>query len=191
MKALFLDRDGTIIIHKPYLHKPEDVELTANATDALKHARRLGYALYLFSNQSGVGRGLFSMEDVHRVNTRMLELLGLGSDLFSGICIAPEHPDAPANYRKPSPRYILEAINHDQLAPAQCWMIGDSPSDWQSGISAGINVAAIRSDLMSEKEEKFAKAHGIHIYNNLMGFCTGLTPGRLKMGVNDQPNAHT
>jgi len=175
MKALFLDRDGTIIIHKPYLHKPEDVELTANASNALKRARRLGYAIYLFSNQSGVGRGLFSMEDVHRVNARMLELLGLGADLFSGICIAPEHPDAPATYRKPSPRYILETIKHDQLALAQCWMIGDSPSDWQSGISAGIRVAAVRSDLVGEKEEALAAARGIHVYPDLSAFCHQLT----------------
>jgi len=175
MKALFLDRDGTIITHKPYLHKPEDVELTPDASNALRHARELGYSLYLFSNQSGVGRGLFTMEDVHRVNARMLELLGLGPDLFTGMCLAPEHPDAPANYRKPSPRYIIETIDRDRLTAPGCWMIGDSPSDWQSGISAGIRVAAVRSDLVGEKEEALAAARGIHVYPDLSAFCHQLT----------------
>ncbi|MBP7140803.1 MAG: HAD-IIIA family hydrolase [Opitutaceae bacterium] len=144
-RALFLDRDGTVIVHIPYLHAPEQVELIAGAKAALESARAAGFLLYLFTNQSGVGRGMFSLDAVHAVNQRMMELLGAAPDsaYFAGVCIAPEAPDAPTEYRKPSPRYILETCKADGLDPGFCWMIGDSPSDWEAGIAAGIRVAAV------------------------------------------------
>jgi HAD superfamily hydrolase (TIGR01662 family) len=92
-KALFLDRDGTLIFDKVYLADPAGVELIPGAADALRHARSLGYKLFLFTNQSGIGRGLHTIEDTHRVNARMEEMLGLPRPTFEGICIAPEHPE--------------------------------------------------------------------------------------------------
>ena len=141
---MFLDRDGTLIVHVPYLHTAEGVELIPGVKSALAEAKRAGFALYLFTNQSGVGRGMFTLEAVHVVNRRMLELLddaASDSGYFAGVCIAPEAPDAPAVYRKPSPRYILETCRADGLDPRQCWMIGDSPSDWEAGLAAGIRGA--------------------------------------------------
>ncbi len=142
-RALFLDRDGTLIVHVPYLHRKEGVQLIPGVKSALEEARKAGFALYLFTNQSGVGRGMFAMEAVHDVNRHMLELLGAAPDYFAGVCIAPEAPDAPIVYRKPSPRYILETCRADGLDPRQCWMIGDSPSDWEAGLAACIRVAAV------------------------------------------------
>jgi D-glycero-D-manno-heptose 1,7-bisphosphate phosphatase len=120
--ALFLDRDGTIITHKHYLHRPEEVELVPTAAAVLKRARDQDWKLFLLTNQSGVGCGLFRMEDVELVHSRMLELLGLPADFFTGICIAPEAPDQLILYRKPSPRFILEAMQPHGLVPDSCWM---------------------------------------------------------------------
>jgi D-glycero-D-manno-heptose 1,7-bisphosphate phosphatase len=142
-RALFLDRDGTLIIDQDYLHDPDQVVLLPGVREALAKAQQLGYRLYLFTNQSGVGRGYFPLEAVHRCNERLLELLGLGPDLFAGIGIAPEHPDEPSRYRKPSPAYILEMIAQDHLDPAQCHMVGDKESDVQSGLAAGIHSVAV------------------------------------------------
>ena len=114
--ALFLDRDGTIITHKPYLHRPEEAELVPTAAAALKRARDQDWKLFLLTNQSGVGRGLFRLEDVEFVHSRMLELLDLKADLFTGICIAPEAPDQPMRYRKPPPRFILEVMQAQAVA---------------------------------------------------------------------------
>jgi len=142
-KALFLDRDGTLILDRDYLADPAGVELIPGVTDALRRARRLGYLLFLFTNQSGIGRGYHTIEDTHRCNARMLEHLGLGADLFAGVCIAPEAPDQPSLYRKPSPRFIHEMIAAHRLDPAQCWMIGDRESDLDAGLNAGIRAAAV------------------------------------------------
>jgi D-glycero-D-manno-heptose 1,7-bisphosphate phosphatase len=73
----------------------------------------------------------------------MIERIGLGAAVFDGVCIAPEAPDAPSLYRKPSPRYILETCASDHLDPRQCWMIGDSPADWEAGVAAGVRAAAV------------------------------------------------
>jgi D-glycero-D-manno-heptose 1,7-bisphosphate phosphatase len=143
MKALFLDRDGTLIVDKHYLADPADVELIPGVPAALARARDLGYALYILSNQSGIGRGYFTMADAERCHTRMLELLGLGPDLFAGVCMAPEAPDQPSAYRKPSPAYILEAIDRHRLDPPHCLMVGDRESDIRTGLNAGIRAAAV------------------------------------------------
>ena len=142
-KALFLDRDGTLILDKHYLADPAGVELIAGVADGLQRARALGYKLFLFTNQSGIGRGLHTLDDVHRVNARMEELLRLPLPLFTDICIAPESSDQPTVYRKPSPRFIVESLARHQLDPAQCWMVGDREGDIQAGLNAKISAAAV------------------------------------------------
>ncbi|MEI6218972.1 MAG: HAD-IIIA family hydrolase [bacterium] len=109
-KALFLDRDGTIIFDKNYLADPNQVELIPGAAEALRIAMKLGYLMFLFTNQSGIGRKYFSMEDVLRVNTRMTELIGLDRPVFTGTCIAPETSAETPMSRKPSPKFILEMV---------------------------------------------------------------------------------
>ena len=144
-KALFLDRDGTVIVDKVYLADPAGVELIPGAAEALGRARQLGYRLFLFTNQSGIGRGYHTLEDSHRVNARLEELLGLTPPVFADTCIAPEGPGQPVAYRKPSPRFILESIARHGLDPARCWMVGDSAADIGSALAAGIKVAAVRT----------------------------------------------
>ena len=143
MKALFLDRDGTLIADKHYLADPAGVDLLPGVADGLRSAREKGYKLFLFSNQSGIGRGYYTMEQALRVNERMEELLGLGRPLFAGECMAPETPEEPVVYRKPSPRFILEMIAAHQLDPHQCIMVGDRESDVEAGLNAHIRVAAL------------------------------------------------
>lgn len=143
MKALFLDRDGTLIVDKHYLANPADVQLIPGVAAALARARDLGYALFILSNQSGIGRGYFTMADAERCHARMLELLGLGPELFAGVCMAPEAPDQPSAYRKPSPGYILESISRHGLDPQRCLMVGDRESDIETGLNAGIPAAAV------------------------------------------------
>ena len=108
--ALFLDRDGTIIHDRDYLWDPAGVELLPGVSAALATARGLGYKLFILTNQSGIARGLYRMRDVIRCNDRMEELLGLPRPVFDSVCVAPEGPQDPVLYRKPSPRFITETI---------------------------------------------------------------------------------
>jgi D-glycero-D-manno-heptose 1,7-bisphosphate phosphatase len=144
-RALFLDRDGTLIVDKVYLADPAGVELIPGAAEALRRARSLGFKLFLFTNQSGIGRGLHTIEDTHRVNARMEEMLGLPAPIFDGACIAPEGPGQPSTYRKPSPAFILETIAVHALDASGCWMVGDSKADVGAALAAGIRAAAVRT----------------------------------------------
>ena len=166
--ALFLDRDGTINLDNGYLSDPDQIELLPGVATSLYEARSAGFHLFLFTNQSGIGRGYYTLNDVARCNQRLLELLGLGSDLFTRICVAPEHPEAPSHYRKPSPRFIAEMCSEFQLEPSNCWMIGDRRSDWQAGRSAGIHAAAVRTgEPWTEDDLEWLHANGVPIFADL------------------------
>lgn len=173
-KALFLDRDGTLIHDRDYLCDPAGVELIPGAADALRRARALGYRLFLFTNQSGIGRGYHTIEDTHRCNARLLELMGLGADLFAGICIAPEAPDQPSLYRKPSPRFILEMIAQHGLDPTRCWMIGDRESDLEAGLAAGIRAAAVCTGKYDAAAWATRLRPGVPLFPDLSAFVAAL-----------------
>ncbi len=143
LQAVFLDRDGTLIENRHYLAAPAGVALLPGVREAITVVRDHGAKLFLFTNQSGVGRGYFTLADVDAVNARMIEMLGLGMDLFTAVCVAPERPDEPAAYRKPSPRFIREMLAAYDIPAQAAWMVGDSPADWQAGLNAGVRVAAL------------------------------------------------
>ncbi len=167
-KALFLDRDGTLILDKHYIKDPDDVEIIPNAGDFLKTAKGLGYLLFMFTNQSGVSRGYYTFEDIALCNQKMLELLNLPEDFFTEICIAPESPTDPQIYRKPSPRFILEMIDKYDLDPKLSWMIGDHLNDLKAGINAGINCAWVSTGKpRNEDIEDYIHEHSIPIFSQL------------------------
>lgn len=174
-RALFLDRDGTLIVDKVYLADPEGVEVIAGAADGLRRARSLGYGLFLFTNQSGIGRGMFTIEDTRRVNARMEELLGLPAPVFDGVCVAPEGPGEPAVYRKPSPRFILETLKARSLDPAQCWMVGDSAADIRAGLSAGIRAAALRTGRVAPESLQEVRDGRVPVFADFGAFAASLT----------------
>lgn len=155
-KALILDRDGTLIEHVPYLADPADVRLLPGVREALSTARDAGALLFLHSNQSGIGRGLFGLEDVDTCNRRMIKLLGFGPDVFTRICIAPEHPDKPSLYRKPSPAFAREVMHDFHLAPQDICYLGDRGSDLATAHAAGtrgLGIATGLDDLRTELRE--------------------------------------
>lgn len=166
-QAVFFDRDGTLIEHVPYLHDPDQVVLLPGVRDALGRLRAAAIRIFLFTNQSGVGRGLFTMAEVEAVNRRLVELLGLGPEPFTGICIAPELPGQPSRYRKPSPRYIHEMLALHDIPVTAAWMVGDSPVDWEAGLAAGVRTAAIVVDEASAREPERRLELGVPAFSTM------------------------
>lgn len=167
-QAVFLDRDGTLIRHVPYLRDPADVVLLPGVREGLVQARAADVKLFLFTNQSGVGRGMFTLADVEACNTRMIELLDLGPQPFDAVCIATETPGEPQRYRKPSPRFIHEMLELHGIDCEAAWMLGDSPVDWEAGLNAGIHSAAIVPDAVSPKEPSQRESLGITAYASVL-----------------------
>jgi D-glycero-D-manno-heptose 1,7-bisphosphate phosphatase len=176
--ALFLDRDGTLILDRHYLADPDGVELIPGVADALRRARSLGYQFFLFTNQSGIARGLYSLDDVLRCNLRMEELLGLPPPIFTDICIATESPDDPQLYRKPSPRFIVESISRHGLDRQYCWMVGDRESDIDAGLNAQIRSAAVCTGKYDAAAWAARARPGVGVFPSLFEFVASLEERR-------------
>ncbi|TFH18378.1 MAG: HAD-IIIA family hydrolase [Lentisphaerales bacterium] len=174
-KALFLDRDGTLIYDRNYLSTPDEVELIPGVSEGLSIALQMKCRLFLFTNQSGVGRNYFSMDDVNRIHERMEQLIGLRIPLFDDVCIAVETPDDPQVYRKPSPKFILEMIGKHHLDPTQCYMVGDTQSDILSAVNAGITPIAVMTG-KGDDPHIFPEVarHNVRVFPDLRAFTSQL-----------------
>lgn len=161
--AIFLDRDDTIVFDSGYMSKPEQIRLVPDARAALHRAAQAGFELYLLTNQSGINRGYYTMEDAEACNARLEQLLNLPPPGFRGICVAPERPDEPSKYRKPSPAYILERIESDSLDKSLCFMVGDRTGDIRCAENAAIRpvLVAARGECFNADAAEYADARAI------------------------------
>src|SRR5436190_10344373 len=108
-RAVFLDRDGTVIEDRNYLSHPDQIVILPGAPAALRKIQDAQFKLFIVSNQSGIGRGYFTLADAEAVNRRLCELFGQDHVRFEKIYIAPEAPDQPSRARKPSPQFLFDA----------------------------------------------------------------------------------
>lgn len=150
-KAVFLDRDGTLIVERNYLGDPAGVALLEGVPQALKQLSDAGFLLVMVTNQSGVARGFFTMDDVVRVNGRVEELLEREGVRLDAVYICPhyERGSVPeyavsCNCRKPRPGMALAAAKDWDLDLSSSYMIGDKPAD----VSFGRNFGARESYLV-------------------------------------------
>lgn len=141
--AVFLDRDGTLIAERNYLSKIEDVAVFPGAVEALKRLQNAGFKLFIVSNQSGVGRGYFTLADVERVNRHIADIFGHGSVRFEKIYVAPEAPDQPSRGRKPSPQFLFDARDEFGLDLAGSYVVGDKLIDLECGWNAGVKKSIL------------------------------------------------
>jgi D-glycero-D-manno-heptose 1,7-bisphosphate phosphatase len=161
--AVFLDRDGTLIVEKNYLCKPEDVEIFPAAPGGLKQLSNTGFKLFIVSNQSGIGRGYFTLADVERVNEHLCRELARSDVYFEKIYIAPEKPDEPSRGRKPSPQFLFDARDEFGLNLADSFVIGDKLSDLECGWNAGVKKSILvrtgyGAELERESPQKISRA---------------------------------
>jgi D-glycero-D-manno-heptose 1,7-bisphosphate phosphatase len=170
-RALFLDRDGTLIRDAHYLKDPDKVEIIETVGPALTMAKEAGYLLFMHTNQSGIARGYYDWSDVHACNDRMHHEFEWPEDFFSEICIAPESPDQVGGYRKPSPKFENEMIEKYDLSPSNSWVIGDKWIDAQTALNSQMNGALVRTGKPIESSmEKKAENQKIKIFEDLSEF---------------------
>jgi D-glycero-D-manno-heptose 1,7-bisphosphate phosphatase len=169
MRYIIFDRDGTLIEHKQYLHKPQDVKLTPGSREIVLSFLEEGYLLFLHTNQSGVGRGYFKMEDVKKCNEKMIELLNINSKIFEDICIASDYPPIENTYRKPSIRFGSELIKKYEIKSTQLIYIGDNTSDLETAYR--LNCMGYGISFNSENSlldiDKITKKFNFSVYKSL------------------------
>ena len=144
-KAIFFDRDDTLIRDVPYNDDPDLVELMPGARQACHALNSAGYLLFIISNQSGVGRGYISVAQVKAVNDRLLDLLG--GDIITDIYCCYDTPDDPPDCRKPMPTMLLKASMDYDIDLIVSFMVGDKLSDVQAGDRAGCQTIHMHAAL--------------------------------------------
>jgi D-glycero-D-manno-heptose 1,7-bisphosphate phosphatase len=156
-RAVFLDRDGTLIAEKNYLHRPEEVEIFPDAFPALQRLAAAGYKLIIVTNQSGIGRGYFTLADAEKVNAHLAAEFARHGIHFDKMYIAPEAPDQPSRGRKPSPQFLFDARDEFKLNLAESFMVGDKLIDLECGWNAGVKRSILVRTGYGKKSETEAK----------------------------------
>jgi D-glycero-D-manno-heptose 1,7-bisphosphate phosphatase len=160
-RAVFLDRDGTLIAEKNYLHRPEEVVILPGTGPALRKLADAGFKLIIVTNQSGIGRGYFSLADAERVNDHLRGEFARDGVTFEKIYIAPEAPDQPSRVRKPSPQFLFDARDEFGVELAESFMVGDKLIDLECGWNAGVKKSIlVRTGYGAELERESPPAAG-------------------------------
>ena len=136
-KAIFFDRDGTLIENKHYLNDPNDIEYMPGVFEALKSLSDAGYLLFVATNQSGIPRGLVSEENMHEIHKRMQDKFSENGFKIEKYYYSPHMPDSDHPSRKPNPGMLLQAAEEFSIDLNSSWMIGDKDIDVETGHNAG------------------------------------------------------
>ena len=157
-KAIFLDRDDTLIEDPGYISSPEQVKLLAGVPKALIELKALGYKLVVVTNQSAVARGIVTEKVLGEIHKRLEQLLAEKNAFLDGIYYCPYHPEGAvkkyrqeSELRKPNPGMLLKAAEEIDLDLDQSWCVGNSSSDIEAGLRAGCKTILI--DLPSRRQQ--------------------------------------
>jgi len=171
-KAVFFDRDDTLMVNVPYLGDPTQVEVFPEAAIAMHTLQNADFWLFVVSNQSGVGRGLITRNQVFAVNVELERQLG--GDYIRAFYHSFATPDDPGESdRKPSPKLLFKAKEIYNLDLAGSFFVGDRLSDIECGLNAGCRTVLLTHEKSSrrdspDEDDVIARNKAHYIANNLM-----------------------
>ncbi len=137
-KAIFLDRDGTINADSGYIHNPDELQLLDGVVEGLLNFQRAGYLLIIVTNQSGIGRKMFTVEQYQSFQSALISALKDKGVTISDTMMCPHAPEENCTCRKPSPEMINIAITKHNIDAKSSFMFGDKGSDVECGERAGV-----------------------------------------------------
>jgi len=143
VKSIFLDRDGCLIQDKDYSYRIEDFELIPGVFEALRMFQESLYSLFIATNQSGVGRGLFSLEDLKKFHSHFEKVFRAEGVEFKKIYAATTLPEENSPLRKPAPGIIQKAQQEFGVETEGSWVIGDRLSDIEFAKNAGCSSVLV------------------------------------------------
>ncbi|MDU4092920.1 MAG: D-glycero-beta-D-manno-heptose 1,7-bisphosphate 7-phosphatase [Pantoea sp.] len=148
--AIFLDRDGTVNVDHGYVHEIDDFQFIDGVIEAMQELKKMGYALVLVTNQSGIARGMFSEDQFMQLTEWMDWSLADREVDLDGIYYCPHHPEAAVesyrqqcDCRKPQPGMLLSAMKELNIDMAASYMVGDKIDDVQAGKAAGVGTTVL------------------------------------------------
>jgi D-glycero-D-manno-heptose 1,7-bisphosphate phosphatase len=136
-RVVILDRDGTIVCNRHYLSDPAGLEFLPGAAEGLRALHEQSFGLIVITNQSGVGRGFFSFDQLQAMNARLMQMVEDIGARIERIYVCPHRPDENCACRKPGTLLLLQAATELKFDPARAVVIGDNPSDIEFGHRVG------------------------------------------------------
>ncbi|HXG60690.1 MAG TPA: HAD family hydrolase [Planctomycetota bacterium] len=171
-RAVFLDRDGTLVEERGYVTTPEDLVLLPGAAAAVRALREAGWKVFVVSNQAAVARGLITEDELAAIHLRLAALLAAEGARLDGLYVCPHHPEGTieayaleCGCRKPRPGLLEQAAREHDLDLARCVTVGDSPRDLEAGKAAGTRTVLVRTGHGRQAEAAGAEAD--HVADDL------------------------
>jgi len=172
--TLFLDRDGVLVLEKEYLRDAGQVDLHGGVGEALRTARAAGFRLVGVSNQSGLGRGIFTAADLDAVMRRLAALLAAEAAALDAFFYCPHVPEAGCACRKPATGLLEEARACLPWDPARSWVIGDKVSDVDLALRAGLRACLVRTGYGSQQERRLGERGPVLVADDLLAAVTAI-----------------
>ena len=170
-KAIFLDRDGTIIRHVPYLHEPAKVKIISNAARAIKLINRLGFLAIVITNQPVIAHGLIDPVGVDHIHALIIRRLAKKGAKVDAVYFCPHHPNGTVKKyklrcrcRKPNTGMIIKAVRKFNIDIKKSFVVGDETADVMLGKKAGLRSILIKTG-RGGKDAKFKVAPDFHAQN--------------------------
>lgn len=154
--AVFLDRDGTLNVEKEYLHRREAWEWIDGARESIAALKAAGYRVIVVSNQSGIGRGMFTAAEVESLHDFMRVQLAAAGTSVDAVYYCPHVPEDGCACRKPAPGMLLIAAREHGLDLARSWMVGDKIIDVEAALAAGVQPLLVRTGHGAREASKLA-----------------------------------
>ena len=146
--AVFIDRDDTLMPDSGYCSDPKDVRIFPGVPEALHRLKSNGFKLIIITNQSGIGRGLFTMDQYRVVEAEVLRQLGVG--LIDATYFCPHVPGQQSTHRKPAPGMIVQATSDQQIDLSRSFLIGDKEIDVECAHNAGVRAIRVRTGIQRD-----------------------------------------
>jgi len=183
-RAVFLDRDGTINVEKDYLHRVEEFEFIPGAPDSIRKLKEAGYLVIVVTNQSGVARGYYDIEAVHRLHAHLdAELSKIGAAI-DAYYVCPHHPEhgvgdyrCQCDCRKPMPGMLLEAAGRFGIDLASSFLVGDNMSDVDAARNAGCRPVLVTTGHGGKHVD--ALPENVPVFATLKEAAEAIAAGRL------------
>ena len=153
LKTIFLDRDGVINRNPPnrgYVRKWEEFTFIPNARKAIRELTESDYRIVVITNQSGIGRGLYSEEDVADIHSRMVSEIRKAGGTIDAVYYCPHHPEAGCECRKPKPGMLARAAREHNIELSNAYLIGDWTTDIEVGQCVGATAFLVLTGLGQE-----------------------------------------
>jgi histidinol-phosphate phosphatase family protein len=156
IKAVFLDRDGTINMGVPTYERVDSVDkvkLLPNVVEALKLLATLDYKVFFITNQAGVAEGLITLEQFNEINNKVLEYVAPSGIKIEKTYLCPHAESDNCECRKPKPKLLLDAAKEYDIDLSKSWMLGDRSPDVMTGVNAGTKTILVKSGVQTVESE--------------------------------------